>query len=231
MKKFKLQYISDIHLEHRTTLPHIAPKTKYLALIGDIGHPNKPLYSDFLRFTSKNWDKVLLVSGNHEYEQTRKYTKQDIDNMIMNLTNRYNNIYYLNNSTAMLDDHLVLGSTLWCNHPKNPKIVDEHNICLDWLKNELNNTSNNQNKIVLTHYLPSYKLIAPQYQTSKYKPFQNRFATDLDYLIKHPIQAWLCGHSHCQLQIYINNVYCGINCLGRPNEYNNTKNIIRILEL
>ncbi|ARF11692.1 metallophosphatase [Klosneuvirus KNV1] len=98
--RFKLQYISDIHLEHRQTIPKIPAKTNYLALLGDIGHPNKPLYSEFLKYCSKNWDKVFLLSGNHEYEQ-KKYSMKDIDHMIQCHVSKYHNISYLNNKKKL----------------------------------------------------------------------------------------------------------------------------------
>lgn len=213
---FRLQYISDIHLEHRTIIPHIKPTTNYLALLGDIGHPNKPLYHDFIRYCSKNWSKVLLISGNHEYEQ-KKYSMNDIDNMIMNITNKYNNVTYLNNKKSMIDNYLILGTTLWSNNTKtipNHKINSLHKECLYWLKNNIKHHSN-EKIIVLSHYLPSYQLVIPKYHN--YNP-KFQYASNLDYLIKPPIKAWLCGHSHCQIEKYINGVYCGINTLGYPLE-------------
>jgi len=219
--RFKLQYISDIHLEHRTIIPRIPAKTNYLALLGDIGHPNKPLYSEFLKYCSKNWDKVILLSGNHEYMQP-KYSMKDIDDMIQSNVNKYPNITYLNNQKLILDNHLILGTTLWSDSTKTApghKINDLYYDSLQWLKGNIKQNTN-KDIVVLTHYLPSYKLIIPKYHGYKTK-FQ--YASNLDHLIKRPVKAWLCGHSHCQLEKYINGVYCGINTLGYPHENNNAK--------
>lgn len=227
LKRFKLQYISDIHLEYRTTIPNIQPRTNNLALLGDIGHPNKPLYSEFVKYCSKNWDKVILLSGNHEYEQT-KYSMKEVDQMIHTITNKYPNITYLNNRKLMLDNHLILGTTLWSDSTKTApghKINDLHSKSLKWLEENIKKNSD-KDIIVLTHYLPSYKLIIPKYYNYKAK-FQ--FYTNLDYLIEKPVKAWLCGHSHCQIEKYINGVYCGINTYGYP--YERLHKDINVLEL
>src|SRR4029079_12083032 len=82
--------------------------------------------------------------------------------------------------------------------------------------------------IILSHYLPSYKLIIPKYYN--YKP-KYQYASNLDYLIKKPVKAWLCGHSHCQIEKYINGVYCGINTLGYQHENFDLSNMVKVLEL
>ncbi len=205
---FSLQYISDIHLEKHSSFPLIKPKSNYLALLGDIGHPRKSLYNDFLKYCSINWNKVFLISGNHEHYGSGMSTDTDINNIVF----KYNNVYYLNNSTFILDNYLILGTTLWykpLGNERNFKEIDKkHDNSLTFLRNNLNSS---KNIIVLSHYLPSYKLIVPKYHTAFYKPLQYRYATDLEYMIKPPIKAWLCGHSHSQINMNINRVYCGIN--------------------
>lgn len=225
ISSFRLQYISDIHLENKHTIPYIPSKSKYLALLGDIGYPHKHLYNTFLKYCSMNWDQVLLISGNHEYD---KYSINDVDNMILDQVSKFNNITYLNNKQKVLDKYLILGTTLWSNNnhlDNNNKINVLYNESINWLED---NIKNNLDKdiIVLSHHLPSHQMISQKYKTCKSK---YNFSTNLDYLIKPPIKAWLCGHSHCQLEKYINNVYCGINSLGN-NKITNL-NTVRILEL
>lgn len=209
--KFKLQYISDIHLEHKIKMPIIIPKTNYLALLGDIGYPNRAIYKDFLKYCSRNWDKVLLISGNHEYDGIKCSNGMiEVNNSINELVNEYNNVYYLNNNKYLLDNHVILGTTLWTNYQFCEVRKTLHKNSIRWLEDNIKDNINN-NIIILSHHLPSYKLIIPKYYSDKYLPMQNRYANNLDYLIKQPINAWLCGHSHCQFETYINNIYCGIN--------------------
>ena len=50
-----------------------------------------------------------------------------------------------------------------------------------------------QQVIVLTHHLPSVELAAAEY---KNHPLISSYAVALDDLIKEPVIAWICGHSH-----------------------------------
>lgn len=220
--RLRLQYVSDIHLEYRKKIPIIIPKTNYLALLGDIGYPNQPIYHEFLKYCSQNWDQVLLLSGNHEYwarlhgqcDQRSNAHFENINLMISDLVSRYDNVHFLNNSSYLLDNYLILGTTLWSENPDHPQILMQHRKSIDWIKNSLDKNSH-QEIIMLSHYLPSYRLIVPKYQNY---PNKHRYASHLDHLIKPPIKAWLCGHSHCQYETKINNIYCGINAYSHSDE-------------
>lgn len=205
---FRLQYISDLHLEYRQKMPLVQPKTNYLALLGDIGYPNQKNYQDFLKYCSAFWDQVLLISGNHEYFP-KKYSKQEIDDIILNLASKYHNVHFLNNTGCLLENYLVLGTTLWSNNVDEPWIQKEHQKSVAWLETRL---TSKRNTIVLSHYLPSYRLIVPKYRQH---PRPHRYASVLDHLFRPPLIAWLCGHSHCQYETTINDIYCGINAYHR----------------
>lgn len=222
-----LQYISDIHLESRSEFPLLPVRSKNLALIGDIGNPFKNNYADFLKYTSDNYERVFLVAGNHEYWHHRK-THQQVDDKIHSIVQKLPNIEYLNNSQTELNNYIILGGTLWT--PNNYSIL--HQQSLDWLQKSIENNYN-KNIIVLTHYLPSFKLIVPKYQSQEYDKIRNRYASDLDHLINLPIRYWLCGHSHCTFEIKINNVFCAINAFEYSNVSNlkKEKDIVRIIDL
>jgi len=221
-----LQYISDIHLEMRNnTFPRIPIRSNYLALLGDIGDPKEQNYEDFLRYTSYNFDRILLIAGNHEYWRTG----QNTDNTISKIITKFNNIEFLNNSQTHLEKYTVLGTTLWSN-TKMPKQKACFDKSLNWLENEIKLAT--KPVIVLTHHLPSYKLVVPEYWNKKYDDVRDRFASDLDYLMIDKVKIWLCGHSHCQIEMKINSTLCGINAFGYPNEYiKNEKDIVRIVKL
>ena len=44
----RLQYLSDVHLEVKNTIPKINKVGDYLALLGDIGNPFDRSYRDFI---------------------------------------------------------------------------------------------------------------------------------------------------------------------------------------
>jgi predicted MPP superfamily phosphohydrolase len=197
----KLQYISDIHLEKRLIIPTIPVAGNYLALLGDIGSPYKDSYKEFLKYTSDNWEKVFLISGNHEYYQKGKYNQEDVDEQIKNVVKLFKNVYYLNQDVYTLYNYNIMGCTLW----STPYI--KHTKHLNWLKNNINN----YNKvIVLTHFLPSYKLILPKF--INHNP--TYYASDLEYLIKEPVKWWLCGHTHINHTTTINSIDVCVNAYG-----------------
>lgn len=77
--------------------------------------------------------------------------------------------------------------------------------------------------VVMTHHLPSYKLIAPQYTGSLINHF---FATDLDSTIKKLndnsyscISHWFCGHTHTRMTTDIYGTTVIVNPYGYPHEY------------
>ena len=221
----KLQYISDIHLERRTKFPRIKPKSSKLALLGDIGHPHKPLYRDFIKYTSHHWNKVFVIAGNHEYH-SKTHNFNDINYQIRNICSQHNNVHFLNNESFKLNNYTILGTTLWSNikyirYPYDHKLLKLHVDSTLWLKDNLNKIPGNNKAIVLTHHLPSYKLIVGKYKDLEiYNKIGDRFASNLDNIICDPVKIWLCGHSHITYQTYINNVYVGINSMGHTDHWN-----------
>lgn len=225
----RLQYLSDVHLEIKNKIPKINKVGDYLALLGDIGNPYNKNYKNFISQAADKFEKVFVISGNHEYWNNinMKNTDCQIDKVCMN----FPNVYFLNNTFFHDKDFIFFGATLW-SEIKNfqtkkeigdrwkiiydKELITDHNINSIHFRTRkyIKNIPDNKKVIILTHHLPSYSMITPQYQGEKYKPVHDRFASDLDDLIKPPMVAWLCGHSHCQYDTYINNVYCGINSVG-----------------
>ena len=215
-QKTTLQYISDIHLEKRTYIPKLSVSSENLGLIGDIGNPYKDNYKEFLMYTSYNYERIFLISGNHEYwdyYNNRDYNngvyKHDVDNKITNITDKFSNIEFLNNTQTQLNEYTVVGSTLWTEGVNNTEFKKSVNYLKDVITKD-----NNNKKIILTHYIPSFKLNTKYFKNPKYDSIRYRFASNLEYLIKDPVKFWLCGHSHCNINMYINDIYCGINAVG-----------------
>ena len=206
--KVYISLCSDIHLESVNRFPEKEffkenpPKKdskddiSVCVLAGDIGYPSLPLYRNFLEKTRKSFDRVLLVPGNHEYDDpniinskdvTLKFTK--INSIIKNicldtdcdfLCGRFSNLF-------LLKQIVFAGCTLWSdltkitptkrNHWKWCFHNWKHNADVEWIK-EIKSFSN---KIVLiTHYSPSFLMIPKKYQHLKN---HNYFASNLDHLI------------------------------------------------
>lgn len=244
MKRFNLQFVSDLHLEYSYKVPKIIAKQNNLALLGDIGNPRMKNYNNFLKYLSPQFDNIFLIAGNHEYWNLNykiKYDKKQVDDLIEDICINYNNIKYMNNKSITIDNVHIIGNTLWSNIPNNKILeaqwkmgdcyniyVDNKNIlpyqinkfhkeCVEYIENEINI---NQDKkiIILSHHCPSYK-----YLTKKHRNYINNYAfvSNLDHLIERPVYAWLAGHTHRNIHKIINNVVCSINC----NNYNSERYI------
>lgn len=239
MKKFAIQFISDLHLEYCNKIPNIIAKQKYLALLGDIGNPRIKNYNEFLKHLSPNFDKIFLISGNHEYWNLpnfdTKYNKQEVDNLINDIANKYNNVIYMNNKSITTDEGIhIIGNTLWSQIPKdkldeskyimgdcrniymdNDKILpDQINIlnenCVNFIKNEIK-LNNDKKVVVLSHHCPTHDYLIEKYISS---PNNYAFVNKLNYLVKNPVYAWLAGHTHGNIHKIINGVICSSNCRG-----------------
>jgi hypothetical protein len=82
--------------------------------------------------------------------------------------------------------------------PMHPSDVTELSLRQSsWLRTSLNMTwgsiPEGYRAIVLTHYLPTFKLNPPQYKDHKWR---SCYAQAMDDMMKEPVVAWLCGHSH-----------------------------------
>lgn len=242
------QYSSDLHLEFYEkegvsfeTL--IKPTADNLILAGDIGYPSDEIYESFLEYCSKNFKNVILISGNHEYYGR---IMEDVETQIREITKKFPNVKYLQNDCVELPDNiLVIGTTLWTNIPLNKKSLitgindyykiykkQNQNITIEdtceyhkkSVKYITDTITKNLNKkiIVVTHHLPSIKLISKKYLHNSYN---FAFYTDLNHLISHPIVAWICGHTHNTTSTNINNIFCAVNPKGYPKEESGYSNV------
>lgn len=226
----RFQYISDIHLEKLIPkIPINIKSAKHLPLFlaGDIGHIKKPNYGEFLNMASNNWKHVFLISGNHEYNKCYDNVDfEEIDYNIQELVNKIGNITYLNRKCVSYDDYLIIGTTLWTHTPsfyyekmteKNKKRIlienEKHRLDSKFIYESIKNAEYKNIKIiVMTHHLPSYKLITPYFLNNTiFNQILFRWVSESDHLIQYPIQKWICGHSHMSLDTNINNVRFLIN--------------------
>jgi len=130
--KFNIQYVSDLHLERYLNKPKpifealVKPCAPYLALAGDIGHPNTPLWNNFFKYVSTGWTQVFYITGNHEYynkkdkskwkyKQPTTMTERHLE--IKESLKLYQNVTMLDidNPAFYLakDNIVIIGSTLW----------------------------------------------------------------------------------------------------------------------
>jgi predicted phosphodiesterase len=132
---FRIQYVSDIHLEFYDKLAFpliVSPTARYLALAGDIGNPQSDLFKSFLDYTSRNWERVFCIAGNHEYyakHRADKWGKSHPSHMfetqkiLKSLCSAYSNVHFLHHDSPAVyiekENVAVVGATLWTHIPSD----------------------------------------------------------------------------------------------------------------
>lgn len=158
---------------------------------------------------------------------------------------RLSNIHFLHNSSVILEGIRFIGSTLWSNIPlqyeyevsrtmndfkqsfegsmedRKPLTVPTYNRMYneahDYIELQLKEST--EQTVVITHHLPSCKMIDKKYAGSS---VNCAFASNsLEELIDSGIPlpaAWICGHSHTPVDLTIEGVRCVMNPIGYPCE-------------
>jgi len=184
------QFASDLHLEKGFQNRFINPVAPVLILAGDIGNPFDINYQKFLIETSYYFDKVLVLSGNHEYDNFHISKFDDIEMRIKTVCSIKNNLLYLQKDTFIYDNITVAGCTFWSSKPKTK--YELHLNHINWLTNTLKQNTQS-NFLVVTHHCPLYECLLPKYTNKNL----NYFASNQDELLKMDnIKLWVHGHSH-----------------------------------
>jgi len=172
------------------------------------------------------------------------------------ICSHYKNVHFLDCDSYLLPEHnlRILGCTLWSdtsigdekailtymNDARNilyEKEVHLHPSLManlhfqhkEWLFHGIQKAKEtNEDVLVLTHYLPTFKLIHQKYADN---PMNMCFASDCEDLIQPPVKAWICGHSHTGVHLEMNGVKCAMNPHGYPGERNETRNPQAVLSL
>jgi len=222
----EIQLASDIHLEvgHEDLDALIKPKAKYLALIGDIGVVHNPeKYEQFLLLQAKNFEKVFVLSGNHEFY---KGEYNAVNEAINSICDKHESLEFLNARSVMLEGIKVIGACMWSFAPSKeakddighklndyryikikegddePRVItpDDTNKWFEaeskFIKSEIAKAKEeNQQVIVLTHHAPVIGMGCsnPDFWNSL---TNHAFGTNLRELFGSPVSLWCYGHTH-----------------------------------
>ncbi len=239
---FKVQIVSDLHIEYKNNsipnpLDYITPVAPNLILAGDIGtfYKYEQLFG-FLSLLSTMFSHIIYVLGNHEYYKPKQFDKEitpltfgDIKKLSNQMQTKIPNLWILDNSTVRIGDYWIIGSTLWSDIKVNiPKhIVKIHGMTTDiyhkkfessvkFITEEIKKCEDRGLRaIVVTHYIPSYNLFTSHKHNDKYISL---YTSDLNHIIKSPIDTWIAGHIHSNFDTKINNVRLVSNQYGKPRD-------------
>lgn len=235
----RIQYASDLHLEFRENWRELKredpmnPEGDILVLAGDIGYLGDDNYSThpFWNWASENFEQVLVCLGNHEF-----YKCYDLSTMQDGLVSEIRpNVHYYYNKVVSIQNVDFIISTLWAHIDVDDAFVtergvadfyriaygenllrysdfnSEHQRCLDFIKRAVS-ASKAKHKVVVTHHVPSFQLVAPEFHGSR---INGAFTVELaDYIENSGIDLWIYGHSHRNIDKTIGNTQCVCNQFG-----------------
>lgn len=238
----KIQIASDLHLEFEQNKkwmkenPFIQ-KGDILVLAGDIiVDKYKKEAKQFYEDIENKFQFIVETMGNHEFYGG------DISYAYPSYYKELSaNHHKLNNKSIIIQNSKFIVSTLWSHvHPENDSAIEVgmndyklitkkgvyeekesvstldtnklNNISIKYIEEEVKKPFDGK-IIVVTHHMPSRKLIPEKYSQSK---LNDAFVNDLDdFIINNPqINLWICGHTHafCDMVIGKTRVVC--NPLG-----------------
>lgn len=234
----KIQFASDLHLEFSDNSrwlkdTPLTPVGDILLLAGDIGYLDDEIYSKhaFWNWCAENFKETIVVPGNHEL-----YKGFDINDLTEGWELKIrDNISAVYNKVAHYEDIDLIFSTLWAEIPLRDayftekgvsdfrRIRDgkrflswerfnhEHRKCVDFISQSIVE-SNAKTKIVVTHHVPSFQLMDKEFSESM---INGAFTSNLDRMIEIlPIDYWIYGHSHRNIETVIGNTKMLTNQLG-----------------
>ena len=216
----KVRIQSDIHFEFfkDNELNKFIEKQKkiqrkneceMIILAGDIvTFDSKTILHHYLNFLSRHYRYILYILGNHEYydNSLKYYFEEGWDNYVEReyekITKCFSNVELLLDRKIEIGGYNFYGTTLWSPVDrkgygmmserlffKRENILKMHEKCkekcLDFLKN-------NDNKILITHHIPSDYFIA-----EKYLKWNNTgFNADCEDFFDYGVKYWIYGHTH-----------------------------------
>jgi hypothetical protein len=230
-----VQLISDLHIEINKKCIEINPMCNILVIAGDlISYDYMSVLDRFFNYVCPLFKYVIYVLGNHEFHKQLNIPMEEVINKYKNKCKEYN-VILLNNSSVEINGYLFIGSTLWCNIPENKyntsfikyyfeKCVDIHGInittCNDLHKQSVDyldkiiNTNPNKKLIIISHFVPTINENTQNPLYKNRKDSEYGFHTELNYLFKPNVKAWLFGHNHYSSYSKINNMILASNAFG-----------------
>lgn len=235
----KLQYASDLHLEFSANSSYLKLNPlevvgDILVLAGDIAYLGDDNYEKhpFWNWASGNYRQVIVIPGNHEF-----YRSFDIDKLYdgWRYPIRSNVTCYYNAVIPLSDDAELIATTLWSHISLQDafrteaavsdfkrirsgiellsweRFNEEHARCFQFLAESVK-CSKVKHIIVATHHVPTYELMPGEFKGS---PLNGAFTVELgDYIATSPIEYWIYGHSHRNIDKIIGKTQCISNQLG-----------------
>jgi len=106
----KILFLSDLHLSfNNKSLDIQQTEFDVVVLTGDIDTYTKGAIWAINNFINM---PIIYIAGNHEYYG---YDIEEVNKELYFLSTQYNNFYFLNNNSVIIDDIKFIGTSLWSN--------------------------------------------------------------------------------------------------------------------
>ena len=234
----KIQFASDLHLEFKDNSRWLRdnpliPVGDILLLAGDIGYLGDENYRKhpFWNWCTENFKETIVVPGNHEL-----YKGFDINDLTEGWELKIrDNVRTVYNKILHYGDIDIICSTLWAEIPLREayftekgvsdfrrirdgerllsweRFNEEHRKCVDFICRNVEESKANT-KIVVTHHVPSFQLMAEEFRGSM---INGGFTSNLDKMIESlSVNYWIYGHSHRNIETEIGETKMLTNQLG-----------------
>lgn len=235
-----IDIFSDLHLEFRqgnekefwNAFPQ--PKSKLCICAGDLtsfGLPDTIVYKHFTGLCNR-YEKVLFVSGNHEYYGTDPET---VERKLAFLEDYLspNFVVLRAGMTHTFDGQRFIGGTLW--FPDRPEVhiyrrlindsfqikglfpwcFTQSGLLLSWLKSSVR-----PDDIVVTHHVPTEYDVDPIWKTTNTQAYFTNM--DCERYLQNPNfvkpKAWVYGHTHDKHDFTMGGIRFICNPVGYPGE-------------
>jgi predicted MPP superfamily phosphohydrolase len=218
-----------------------------LVLAGDIGNPDEPTYRYFLSWCAKNWSRVVVVAGNHEFYNARgtasKRTIADrLEACRAAAAAAGPNVIFLEKEKLELEPGLsILGCTLWTDIPEDTRYdaiasMNDYRLIYTEPKTPVSFDALKAEHKAATEWLAttleeikgSGQAIVVTHHMPTFKaisrkfkgnPLNSCFASNLDGLLERTKPAaWICGHTHSGGEYLVGSTPVVLNPFGYPGE-------------
>jgi len=205
---------------------------------------------DFFTYLKQNWEEIILVPGNHDYYLMKyndgfygpnwEDPVEEIElaeNVFKNINWQDNNMRLVNNDVITIEDVNFVCSTLWSAIPPQHEntvrtfLADFKYIGgmtpanFNYLNQQAikfvrNKCKELDNVVVVSHHLPTWAAVSPQYKNDDCTyGFANAYIDNM--IDPKNMTTWIHGHSHDHFDKDINGVRIIRNPFGYMHEQNN----------
>lgn len=168
---------------------------------------------------------VVYVQGNHEFYGCSRHK---VNKRVKQLCDKFPNLHWLDNKAVKIHGQKIVGAPLWFMEDPLASSWDFSDFIhipdfRSWVYEQnkkacrfLASTIRSED-VVITHHLPTFKSVAPQYRDA----CNAFFVCDIESMMRAASpRLWIHGHTHASLDYQLEETRVVCNPFGYPHELN-----------